>query len=215
MFTAPTESDGTRTYITLRRMAGLSGIFLPLFCLAWSPFLAPPRLLPSISDYYTVGTRNVFVGVLFAISSFLFAYQGDDERDWWAAKVASFAALGVALCPVDGSPVVQGFHFASAAVLFGAFAYFALCLFTRTHLDGRPMTPEKQRRNRLYRVCGWTIVVCVVTIGVLKLTGLEANLERWAPVFFLEFVALLAFGLAWLVKGETLWKDQPGEAAAP
>jgi hypothetical protein len=213
--TAPPETDGTRTYITLRRMAGLSGIVLPLFCLAWSPFLAPPRLLPSISDYYTVGPRNVFVGILFAISAFLFAYQGDEEEDWWAAKIASLAALGVALCPVDGTKVVQGLHFGSAFVLFSAFAYFDLCLFTRTHRDGRPMTSEKRRRNRLYRACGWTIVVCVVAIGALKVTRLEAHLVRWAPVFFLEFAALGAFGVAWLVKGETLWADRPGEDAAP
>ena len=43
--------------------------------------------------------RDIFVGSLFAISAFMLAYNGLSEPEMWLAKVASVAALGVAMFP--------------------------------------------------------------------------------------------------------------------
>ena len=86
------------------------------------------------------------------------------------------------------------------------------------------MTPEKTKRNRLYRVCGVVIAIC---IGIIAILGISAKVDTpgtggspW--VFWLESIALCAFGLSWLVKGETLWRDaglpprlRPAERRAP
>jgi hypothetical protein len=34
------------------------------------------------------------------------------------------------------------------------------------------------------------------------------------PVFWLESIAVVAFGISWLVKGEAIFKDQPNPASA-
>ncbi len=38
---------------------------------------------------------------------------------------------------------------------------------------------------------------------------LDDRLEDLRPVLWLESLALWAFGIAWFVKGRTLWKDSP------
>jgi len=34
-------------------------------------------------------------------------------------------------------------------------------------------------------------------------------LERYAPIFWLEGIAVIAFGVSWLTKGEAILKDKP------
>jgi hypothetical protein len=95
-------------------------------------------------------------------------------------------------------------------VFFLALAGYSFFIFTKTD-PSTPMTPEKRKRNVLYRVSGILIVVCMALIAVVNLvpTGAIANLQ---PVFWLETVASVSFGLSWLVKGETLLKDATGRA---
>ncbi len=85
-------------------------------------------------------------------------------------------------------------------------AYFPLFLFTKTGTS--TPTRQKRLRNRIYRVCGATIVVCIVLCGIY-LVWFPDTLLFLHPVFWLETLALWAFGFSWFVKGETLWRD-PG-----
>ncbi|WP_226363319.1 hypothetical protein [Pseudonocardia sp. ICBG1142] len=43
----------------------------------------------------------------------------------------------------------------------------------------------------------------------------DAVAERFHTLFWLEAVAILAFGVAWFVKGDTILRDQPTEDPAP
>lgn len=197
------------SYLTLRRVVGVLGVSLPVVVAVWGLGLCH-CLQPSLSDYYSLRTRDAFVGILFTIAWFLYAYRGYDRRDDVAGNLACVFALGVALCPNTGTPVERTVHFGSALCLFLVLAYFALFLFTKS--GGAP-TPEKRVRNRVYRTCGVTMLVCIALIGVyfafLQRTGVSA----FDPVFWLESLTLWAFGVSWFVKGGTLWKDEP--AAAP
>lgn len=167
----------------------------------------------SISHYYYTGMRNVFVGILFAIAFFLYCYPGYDRRDNIAGNLACVFALLVALCPTNPTQADHGFlgtvHNISAASLFSILTYFSLCLFTRTG-DKDKMTREKRKRNRLYKINGYIMITCVFLIGfyLIFLRG-RTTLDDLCPVFWLESVALLAFGLSWLVKGEVFIKDRP------
>ncbi len=60
----------------------------------------------------------------------------------------------------------------------------------------------------MYYVCGWIIVASI--IGILTLhEGLHISQFGQIPVLFsLESVAVIAFGVSWLVKGEFVLKDQ-------
>ena len=193
------------SYLTLRRVVGFLGVMLPIVLALWGfAITSPPALEKSISAYYDLRTRDVLVGVLFTIAWFMFTYHGDDSRDNIAAYFASFFALGVALFPASGSSREKAVHFASATGLFLVLSYFSLGLFT---LSGATQTSQKLIRNRVYRICGYVILACIVLIGLYHAFWQHTALATWKPVFWLESLALWAFGVSWFVKGETLWRD--------
>lgn len=194
------------SYLTLRRLVGVLGVSMPLIVMVWGFFiLSSLRVLPSISDYYSLRTRDVFVGTLFAIGWFLYTYRGYDRQDNVTGNLACVFALGVALFPDDGPGLNPIIHFISATLLFLALAYFSLFLFTKT--DGSP-TQRKKVRNSVYRTCGVVMLACILLIGLCYWLGFnfsESTILK--PVFWLETFALWAFGFSWFVKGETFWKD--------
>ena len=193
------------SYRTLRRVVGVLAVSLPVVLAIWGWALGH-GLLPSISDYYALRTRDALVGVLFTVAWFLFTYHGYDRRDNTAGNLACLFALGVALLPNHGASELEGtLHFVSAAALFLVLAYFALVLFTTT--KGTP-TPQKLIRNRIYRACGTAILVCIVAIGIAHLALDEPTRTSTAIVFWLESLALWAFGFSWFVKGETVFRDR-------
>ena len=193
------------SYVTLRRVVGVLGVGLPVVVAVWGFALcACLELQPSISDYYGLRTRDAFVGILFAIAWFLFAYRGYDRRDDTAGDLACLFALGVAFFPNSGTAWEKALHFGSALALFLVLSYFSLFLFTKS--GGSP-TPEKTMRNRIYTVCGMVMLVCIVVIGLYYWRFQRTAIANLKPVFWLESAALWAFGMSWFVKGETLWKD--------
>jgi hypothetical protein len=212
----PPGPDGRTTlvlsYLGLRRCVGLIGMFLP-FTLALGKLVVDgPGLEPSISDYYYTGMRDVLVGSLCAIAVFLFSYRYD-RPDAVAGIVASLSALGAALFPttpltelpaaLDWVGIV---HLLCASTFFLTLAYFCLVLFPRTRAD-RPPTPRKRLRNVVYRACGGAMVVSIALIGVLVALPAQEWMIRVHAVFWLESVAIVAFGIAWFIKGETLLTD--------
>jgi len=87
-------------------------------------------------------------------------------------------------------------------------SYFALRLFTRTNPKLAP-TPQKLARNRIYRTCGYVMLVCILMIAVLKLTpGTDTWVRNYKVVFWFEAAAVAAFGVSWLVKGEAILGDK-------
>jgi hypothetical protein len=199
------REDALVSYLTLRRVVGALGVGLPVILAVWGfARCACFEIQPSISDYYGLRTRDAFVGILFAIAWFLFAYRGYDRRDDLAGDLACLFAIGVALFPNSGAAWEAVVHFGSAVALFLVLSYFALFLFTKT---GGVPTPEKRMRNRIYRTCGVSILVCIVLIGVYYWRFRDSVLAGLKPVFWLESLALWAFGISWFVKGETILKD--------
>jgi uncharacterized membrane protein YiaA len=196
------------SYLTLRRVVGILGILLPVLLVVGSS-LVHSRLdiQNSISDYYGTEMRDIFVGVLFVVGLFLFAYRGYDGRDNIAGYLACLFALSVALFPTtSASQVIRTVHFISAAALFIVLAYFSLFLFTKTDRD---VLPRKKRiRNMIYRICGVIMLVCIVSIALYSVLPYNASVATIKPVFWLESLALWVFGISWLIKGETLWKDE-------
>lgn len=175
---------------------------------------------PSISDYYYTGTRNLFVGSLCAISMFLLSCRGFDRKDEIAGMFSALCALGVAFfpttphCPTSSQRRVGDVHFTFAALLFLTLAYFCLVLFKMSAMN-RVVTRKKVQRNRVYTVCGWAIIASIVAIAVTKFFHLKYSIAGLAPVFFFESSSLLAFGIAWLIKGETFLKDEALPPAIP
>lgn len=193
------------SYKTLRRVVGVLGVALPIVVAVWGFALCScGRVQPSISDYYALRTRDAFVGILFTIAWFLFTYRGYELIDDVAGNFACAFALAVALFPNSGTPAERTVHFAAAIALFLTLAFFSLFLFTKS--EGAP-TNRKRMRNTVYRACGVAILLCIAAIGLGYTVLSPAVFDALHPVFWLETLALWAFGLSWFVKGETILKD--------
>ncbi len=209
------------SYLTMRKAVGIIGFALP-FVLAVGKMIAQGRgIEPSISDYYYTDVGNILVGSLCAIGIFLMSTRGftkQDHQDEIAGTLGGVFAIGVALCPktpgADAGAckpsVLNSLHYPAAALLFLTLAYFCLFLFTRT-APGQQPSRGKIRRNHVYRFSGITILVCILALGILKITQLEQTLASLRPVFWLESLAVVTFGFAWLTKGEMILKDRQDE----
>jgi len=202
------------SYLGLRKAVGIIGVALPFVLAIGKLLLQGPGIQDSISGYYYTVMRNVFVGSLCAIGVFLMSCRGYDWKDEIAANLACVFAIGVALFPTtpylaatSRDELIGKLHLSFAALLFLTFAYFSLALFTKTAPDKTP-TPRKLQRNIVYRVCGYTILTCILLIVVVALTSVRYLVGRLTPVFWLESAAIVAFGVSWLTKGETILKDQ-------
>jgi hypothetical protein len=68
-------------------------------------------------------------------------------------------------------------------------------------------------RNAVYRVCGYTILACIALIAIVHIPSIGDTIAALSPVFWLESLAVMTFGLAWLTKGEMILKDEEKAAA--
>lgn len=151
--------------------------------------------IDSISASYHEGglPRDIFVGFLFAISAFLFAYNGKSTLEMILSKVAAFAAIGIAVFPCEcgrssgGTPV----HGIAAATMFVILTAFCYIFFRRAYAKGHP---QAKVRAYIYAICGFVIAVSILAISVNKFLGEPVS----RLTFIGEAAGLIAFGIAWL-----------------
>lgn len=194
-----------------RQLIGYLGFLLPALLylaagLRRTEALPAWRPLDSISAYYYSGAIAVFIGVLFGLALFLFTYQGysDSWADRALGKVGAFCAVCVALFPThapEGVPAPEWLgeatpriHYAAAAGLFAVFILFSIWLFRKSDTPRSEWPPDKKRRNHIYLACGVVMIACV---GWALVAGQASR-----PIVWPETIALWAFALSWLVKGE-------------
>jgi hypothetical protein len=198
---------------TLRRWVGVIAIALPFALAIGKIALNGDGLLDSISDYYYSAMRDVFVGSLTAFAVFLASYRGYAPIDDRLTNLGAVLVVGVALFPTSPGPdatTLQRWigvaHYLLAFGFFVAIALISLLLFTRS--DGTPPTPRKLLRNKVYRVSGVVILACVAMVLSLHALGGSRPLPGLHPVFWVEAIAVVAFGVSWLVKSEVILGDQ-------
>lgn len=201
------------SYIGLRRAIGVIGLALPVV-LPIGVALFRGDQPGSISGYYYTDMRNVLVGIMCAIGVFLLSYKFGRLGNMWS-NIAALAAIGVALAPTPppdptATEVAVGVvHGVSAVVFFVALAVFCFVLFPQPDNPGPP-TAHHLARVRIYRICGGVIVGCLA--GALLVAYLDA-LPQLRPLYWLESIAVIAFGFSWIVKGRVLLGDpQPAVA---
>src|SRR5262249_10297915 len=131
------------------------------------------------------------------------------------------AALGVAVFPNDpGDPTIttlgifqlstkvsNRIHVVSAGAHFVTLACMSRWLFTRTD-KSKPMTDQKKERNKWYRRCAYIMFLALAYIVVAWWRMSDQQTAVWRPTLVGETVALVAFGVSWIIKGEWILKDE-------
>lgn len=214
MLLAPRAQDPAQlSYFALRKAVGVIALGLP-FAVAIPWFWCSHTLEGSISSYYYTGMRNLFEGSLCAIALFQLFCRGYDKWDEAAGVLSGIFALGVAFCPTTPDQGATPFqedvgiaHYVFAGLLFLTLAVFCLVLF-KMSAQGHALTDRKKSRNRVYTWCGIVILgsmaAILLLVKIFKVTYLPGGV---GTVFLFETTSLWAFGVAWLIKGETLLKD--------
>jgi len=200
------EANYVLSYKDLRKAIGIIGIALPIGLLVGKPLIDGGGMLGSISAYYYSGMRNYFVGIMCALAVFFFSYKYA-RRDNFLSTLTSIFAVGVAFFPTSprGADTdltwTATLHFICAVLFFLTLAYFAYFIFTLPPLPKEQREPRKRLRNKIYRICGVTIVVSLALSPILDRVLSDAVRDQIHPLFWLESIAVWAFSFSWLVKG--------------
>lgn len=164
----------------------------------------------------------------FFVANFPTVGNGCDDHPGFLSRVFVFYDAGppARVVPMlDGNyfmlfPDVGDVHTMAAAVLFLFLGLYCLVVMRRIvperHIRNNRLIESKRRRNRLYGICGYTILGCV---GLLACVGFLAGAEfktwwnLWNLTFVFETIMLWAFALAWFTKGRLLrWLNDPALA---
>jgi hypothetical protein len=190
-------------YHAQRALVGVIALMIPIILT-----IVSSEELASLSVSYHTDARDMFVGLLFIVGSFLFAYKGHYFYQNVASKIAALAAFAVALYPticvsLGTSTMCDGVvmdpnkvHGAAAGILFSILAFFCLVPF-KNRAESKPGKNAKIRKW-VYVICGYTIL-----LSILYIVLLIANVLTHATgVYWGETIALSAFGIAWIVSGQ-------------
>lgn len=213
---------------SLRILIGILGILLPLLLplVIWidSGYWKP---LFSISHYYFTRSSPVFIIIVSLLAIFLLVYKGKKPIDFILSSLAGVFALILVVFPTDSitfqcsdpkhlyslaiypdSPFRAVVHYIGAAIFLSSLAAMSLFLFTKSDKPPHERGRAKRRRNRVFRTCGVLMVLALLVIlaNPLKIISNE-DFDRYHLMFWMETVAVLAFGVSWLVKAELILKD--------
>lgn len=218
------------SYYLLRQLIGLLGIALPVILTFGAKYFGHcNEAQPSISHYYYSIMHIVFVGVLCVLGGFLITYRGKSKFENNISNLAGVFAFGVAIFPTkfEGFKGVGGkscqfiqlttaneknfvpnyvsyLHFGFATLLFICFVIFCLKIFQE--LDDVKQSAKKERRNTVYKICGYIIVTSILSIGAITLYNHKTDSDIWPDyIYWFETTSLIPFGISWLLKGSVSW----------
>lgn len=192
----------------LRCFIGALGMALPVIVVILS--LAFGYGFPnSISaTYFVPSCVTPFMIILGSAGVLLMCYRGYNIVDNLLNTAAGIFAWCICLFPCAAKSGNIGtfqlmantsdtIHMISALLFFGILAYNSLFQFTKG--SDNP-TPNKKKRNIIFRVCGIGMIVSFVLLPLVNLGILDVPHVIWV----IEFIALQFFGVSWITKANCI-----------
>ena len=183
-------------------------VFIGTYLLAYQGLNPAERHLSTLAGYCA-----------YAVALFPTSLAGCTDTYWSGRAFLSFETLDtgglVAITRPDlfvQFPGAGAIHLGAAGLLFAFLAWFSLVVFTREVPErdrtNGTLSEVKTLRNRIYRASGYTIIACLILL-ILRLSleilfGPLAFWNAWNLTFWIEAIALYAFGFSWMVKGRFL-----------
>ncbi|MBL0341259.1 MAG: hypothetical protein IPP71_10180 [Bacteroidetes bacterium] len=192
------------------------------------PYESSGSFKSSVSHYYYTTVGEIFTGTLCAVALFMFCYKGHPLRkgDWGLSdnamtNLAGTFALGVAFFPTGSELAIKdnlrqflsseniGYvHYGCAAAFFLTLAFMSILNFRRSKEQQLFGTGPD---DPFFLKCGIVMITCLVLVPVFNM-WLEPKFEFLQHIhstFLLEAIALIAFGMSWLKKGNADFKYVP------
>ena len=207
----------------IRKLIGGLGLSLPIML----P-LSEWELLSSMSHYYYHSLSSLlFIIVLSSFGLFLISYKGylrdkktEKISDDLLTNVGGAAVLLVVLiptccsgsestvidqlCATENYPLLghsnstlNTIHLVSAGIFIFTMGWMSKYKFTRG---------QNQANNKIYRLCGnvvWGAIALLILLVIIDFFNEGFHITKY-DVFILESVALIPFGISWLIKGEAM-----------
>ena len=207
----------------IRKLIGGLGLSLPVML----P-LSEWELLSSMSHYYYYSLSSLlFIIVLSTFGLFLISYKGylrdkttEKISDDLLTNVGGAAVLVVVLiptwclgseslaidhlCATENYPLLghanstlNAIHLVSAGIFIFTMGWMSKYKFTRG---------LNQTNNKIYRLCGnmvWIAIALLIVLVIIDFFDEGFHITTY-DVFILETVALIPFGISWLIKGEAM-----------
>jgi hypothetical protein len=221
-----------RSYSTLRWVMVIFGFVLPLLLVVdginklwW--LSAPLEIQNSLSAYYYAGAmctasdgvyRDLFVGILAAISFCLIIYTGFGKLENWLLNAAGICLAGVAFFPMDwpepqalsACQVIPGFMaFTSSKLLWlpisihtaSALAFFLAITLVNifTAMDTVKIIKDEKKKKfwkRIFSVFRFLMPGALSIVVLLWMIGITGD----RAVLWLEWAGIWAFSFYWLLK---------------
>jgi hypothetical protein len=196
-------------YRFLQVMVGIIAILLPIVTVFFVWIIDGGPVRGSISAYYYTRTGAYFVGSMCALGVIFASYRHHPRPEYVLdnrlSNIAGVLAVVVALVPTSSnneptgwSAVARTIHLTSATVLLLILAYLSYYRFTLPK-DSPATNRTKHRQNQLYR---WSARIILIGIAAMALNASAIHADPWLPLVS-ESIAVIAFGVAWLVKSES------------
>ncbi len=207
---------------TLRSLVGVLGILLPLILwLLLYVHSGHSTPLDSISHYFFTRVGSIFVIIVSLLAIFLLVYKGYETVDFILSSLAGISALLLLYFPtsnidcsflLDCNTVItkiedntfrETFHFAMAGIFLGCLALISIFLFTKHTEDTKGLVmPKLKAENMTYIICGFIMLLAMLLI-LTNIFGLlsKEDFNNKNLTFWLEVLALEAFGVSWFKKG--------------
>ncbi len=215
------ERSIINSYLAMRRIIGMLGISFPVVLVLGGLVQDEPSIQASISAYYYTNMRDFFVGLLSSVALFLISYKGYEKIDDIVCKLSGLCALGLILFPTSlhtgkiskvgmllvRENVSEFVHLTFGACFFILLAYNSIFLFTKRAPGGGIMSKAKRKRNIVYRTCGIVMLLAILLLFIYKTYFEHTILNKMYLTLILESIALFAFGISWLIKGNTFFRD--------
>ena len=85
----------------------------------------------------------------------------------------------------------------------------SIFVFTKSNKVPAAMTRNKRKRNLIFHICGWLMIAALVTIFTAGFLGWMPDdlYNKYHITFWMETLAIEAFGISWLAKGKMFIKD--------
>jgi len=184
---------------------------LPIILVLTEKIAGNTAVLNSISAYYYSSSRDIFVGMLFAVSVILFLYRGQNLKENIALDLAAVFGIITAIVPTNPDMMSCDFacskwvtpyciHILAAVAFFLCLAYVSFFCFRKQCNTQNHSKKNLRRYENLFALLAVLLILFpALTIffssGIINLNSSCSKL-----VFWVEILAIYSLGCLWLTK---------------